>query len=181
MNGDVRDPLSDATGEPVAAPDLDAVSDAVDTPEAAPVAPAAPAPRIERPSADVAPVPAASRMPGAAREGYAQLPTAPVITNAPAPEDEAAGEWEPADVAVSAPHGVVGPWALGLAIVAIVASLFVGWMLPLGLVAVIVAIVTLRRPGESRAIGVWALVLGALALIYSAGWLLWALPQLPTV
>ena len=36
------------------------------------------------------------------------------------------------------------------------------------------AIIALRRPLESRAVAVWALVLGAVSLLYSAGWLVFA-------
>lgn len=169
------------------APDLDAVSDAVDTPHApSPEIPAVAAeplvrpaaPSLERPSADVAVVPAASRIPGAAKEGYHQLPTAPVITPVSAPDDADAGEWEPDTAAVAtARRARVSPWALGVAVVALAASVVVGWMLPLALVAVVTAVVALRR-GEPRVVPVWALALGVLATLYSAGWLLWAFPQL---
>jgi hypothetical protein len=154
-------------------PDLDAVGDAV-----APSTPA-PAPRIEAASPDVAVVPAASRIPGAPKEGYHQLPTAPVITSAPEPVDGESVEWTPPDALAPAPRRpVVAAWALGVAVVALAASLFVGWMLPLALVAGVAAIVALRRPREPRAVAVWALVLSAAALLFSAGWLVWALPQL---
>ena len=72
------------------------------------------------------------------------------------------------------PRPVVGPWALGLAIVSLAASFVGGWMLPLGLIAIVTAIVASRRPVERRGIVVWAIVLGALSVLYSAGWLLWA-------
>jgi hypothetical protein len=73
-----------------------------------------------------------------------------------------------------APRPVVGAWALGLAIVSLAASFVGGWMLPLGLVAIVTAIVASRRPVERRGVVVWAIVLGALSVLYSAGWLLWA-------
>ncbi|RKT36198.1 hypothetical protein DEU34_0709 [Microbacterium sp. AG1240] len=73
-----------------------------------------------------------------------------------------------------APRPVVGPWALGLAVVSLAASFVGGWMLPLGLVAIVTAIVASRRPVERRGVVVWAIVLGALSVLYSAGWLLWA-------
>ena len=44
----------------------------------------------------------------------------------------------------------------------------------LGLVAIVTAIVASRRPVERRGVVVWAIVLGALSVLYSAGWLLWA-------
>ena len=53
-------------------------------------------------------------------------------------------------------------------------SLFVGWGFPIGLVGVVSAILALRRPLESRAVAVWALVLGIVSVLYSAGWLLFA-------
>lgn len=80
--------------------------------------------------------------------------------------------------AAPGPRRVVAPAALLLAIVGLAASLVVGWAAPLGLVAVIVAIVALRRPIESRGVAWWALGLAVLSLVYSAGWLLWALPRL---
>lgn len=127
-----------------------------------------------RPSA-----PAASRLPGAPREGYHQLPTAPVITPVGEPREEESEPWAPAEAPiVGRRRAVIAPWALALAILALAASLFVGWMLPLGLVAVVAAVVALRLRGESRAVAVWALVLGAVAVLYSAGWLVWAVPQL---
>lgn len=73
-----------------------------------------------------------------------------------------------------APRPVVGAWALGLAIVSLAVSFVGGWMLPLGLVAIVTAIVASRRSAEPRGVVVWAIVLGALSVLYSAGWLLWA-------
>ncbi|MDN8548988.1 hypothetical protein PUW81_007700 [Microbacterium sp. NM3R9] len=70
-----------------------------------------------------------------------------------------------------------GGWALALAIVGLGLSLLVGWAFPLGIAAVVLAILALRRPWESRAVGVWALCLGALSLVYSAGWLVWGAMQ----
>jgi hypothetical protein len=78
----------------------------------------------------------------------------------------------------SAPRAVIAPAALVLAIVALAASLLVGWAAPVGLVAVVIAVVALRRPRETRGVAWWALGLALLSLAYSAGWLLWALPQL---
>ena len=61
-----------------------------------------------------------------------------------------------------------------IAIVGLLVSLFVGWGFPIGLVAVVSAILALRRPLESRAVAVWAIALGVLSIVYSAGWLLYA-------
>ena len=74
---------------------------------------------------------------------------------------------------VAAARGM-SAWALGFAIVALVVAMFVGWGFPIGLVAIITAIIALRRPLESRTAAVWALVLGAVSLLYSAGWLVFA-------
>lgn len=73
----------------------------------------------------------------------------------------------------------LAPWALALAITALVASLFVGVLLPLGVVGILTAIMSLRRAHDSRRVAVWALVLAAVSVVFSTGWLLWALPQLP--
>jgi hypothetical protein len=168
-------PVADLAAVPasVDAPTLDPQTPGASPAEAPYPAPPVPVvPALVRPSTDVAPVPAASRIPGAPAPGYGRLPTAPVATAAYGPSENDTGEWTAVEPV--APRPVVGPWALGLAIVALAASLVVGWMLPLGLVAIIVAIVALRRPVERRGVGVWALVLGAVSVLYSAGWLLWA-------
>jgi hypothetical protein len=170
--GDDRD--DDAAPEP--AGDL-AAAHAAGEPIVVPPRPAPPTvigviASVEPPSPDVEPAPASSRIPGAVREGYHQLPTAPVITAVQGPSEDGAesplADWQPAP---RRRRTAVGAWALGLAIAALAASLLVGWMLPLGLVAVVLAIVSLRRRGESRAVAVWALVLGAASIVYSAGWL----------
>ena len=67
--------------------------------------------------------------------------------------------------------------ALTVAIVGLVLSLVVGWAFPVGVVAMVLAIRALRRPGESRGVAVWALCLSILSLVYSAGWLWWAVVQ----
>ena len=56
----------------------------------------------------------------------------------------------------------------------VVGSLFVGWGFPLGMVAIALAIVALRRPFESRGLAVWAIMLGAVSIVYSIGWLAYA-------
>lgn len=70
-------------------------------------------------------------------------------------------------------RGLAG-WALAFAILALIVSLFVGWGFPLGIVAIVAAILALRRPLESRAVAVWAMALGAVSMLYSAGWLVFA-------
>jgi hypothetical protein len=137
-----------------------------------------PTPRIpaavEPPSPDVAPVEAESGLPGAHRGGFERWPTAPigVTPTATAPDLDAPVMWAPADP--TPPSRGIAAWALGFGIAALIVSMFVGWGFPIGLVAIVTAIVALRRPLESRMAAVWALVLGAVSLVYSAGWLLFA-------
>jgi len=73
----------------------------------------------------------------------------------------------------------VAPWALGAAILALVSSFFWGWLLPLSIVAVVLAITSLRRPQDARHTAVWALALAILSGVFSAGWLVWGFSQLP--
>ncbi len=68
--------------------------------------------------------------------------------------------------------------ALGLAVVALVSSFFFGWGIPVALAAVVVAVLALRRPAESRPVAMWALLLGLLASVFSIGWLIWLSMQL---
>lgn len=140
---------------------------------------ATPAARIERPSDEVVHPAGTARLPGARREAYTRLPTGPVgiepvMASGPdidAPDDT---EWEPSEGTDPIDDTRLAPWALLAAIVALGASFFVGWGIPVAVVAVIAAIMSLRRPVESRAIGRWALVLGLCATVYSLGWLVWA-------
>ncbi len=119
----------------------------------------------------------ASPLPGAHRGGFQRLPTAPVavtVESAPAEPggdfDPDAAPWEATD---SAFHRGLAGWALAFAVVGLIVSLFVGWGFPIGLVAVVCAIIALRRPLENRAVAVWAIALGTLSILYSAGWLLY--------
>ena len=141
--------------------------------QAAPAAPLPPA-AVEPPSPDVAPVEAESALPGTHRGGFERWPTAPIgVTPIPsAPDLDAPVQWAAAEP--SAPSRGMSAWALGFAIIALVVSMFVGWGFPIGLVAIVTAIISLRRPLESRAVAVWALVLGAVSVLYSAGWLWFA-------
>ena len=155
------------------------VSGVESAPDAHPGAALAPpvVPAVEPVSPDVDVAAEASPLPGAHRGGFSRLPTAPVavtVQTAPAePGSEYAPEaWAPADPS-SLQQGL-SAWALGFAILGLIVSLFVGWGFPIGLVAVVVAIVALRRPVESRAIAIWALVIGTVSILYSAGWLLYA-------
>lgn len=138
-----------------------------------------PDPQIEEPSGEVERPARPARLPGARRDGYSSLPTGPVGIEpvvAHGPQLDDATEWEPAAPPVPEPVDDVrlAPWALLAAVVALGASFFVGWVIPVAIVAVISAIMSLRRPVESRAIAVWALVLGLIATLYSVGWLVWA-------
>jgi hypothetical protein len=135
------------------------------------------APIVEPPSPEVAPVGEGAALPGAHRGGYARLPTAPVaITTESAAvrdaDDALTVEWLVPQIGGS--HRGVAAWALGFSIGGLIVSLFVGWGFPLGIVGVVSAIIALRRPLESTRMAVWALVLGALSVLYSAGWLFYA-------
>ncbi|WP_345186830.1 hypothetical protein [Microbacterium panaciterrae] len=114
---------------------------------------------------------------------YHRLPTAPTpvrVESGPQLDNEGSvvqdTAWEPTvgTEAIPVDEPRLAPWALLSSIVALFASLFVGWGIPVAIISVIAAIMSLRRPRESRAMCVWALVLGSIATLYSAGWLLWA-------
>lgn len=75
----------------------------------------------------------------------------------------------------------LAPWALGVSILALGAALFTGWLLPLGALAAIIAIVSLRREYDSRRVAVWALALALSSVAFSAGWLIWGFSQLAVV
>jgi hypothetical protein len=119
-----------------------------------------------------------STLPGKHRGGFERWPTAPVgITpTESAPDLVAPLLWAPAEPTV--PQRGMAAWALVFAIAALLVSTLVGWGFPIGFVAIITAIVALRRPIESRAVAVWALVLGVVSVLYSAGWLLYAATQM---
>lgn len=119
-------------------------------------------------------------LPGAAK-GYDRLPTAPTPIEPTMPDAEvfASREWQPTVEPEPEPvdDARLAPWALFAAIVALATSMFVGWGIPVAIVAVIAAIMSLRRPIENRAVALWALVLGLCATLFSAGWLMWAMTQ----
>lgn len=96
-----------------------------------------------------------------------------VIPHAPAIPDAAAPMWPAPPPPPTKRPGRFAPWALVVAIIALVSSFFFGWGIPLAVLAVVLSIVALRRRWESRVVTGWALVLGILATVYSAGWLLW--------
>jgi hypothetical protein len=138
----------------------------------------APDPSNPWPQVDI--VTAAFALPGAHRGGFTRLPTAPTpITSQSAPR-EPGTDTDPTPVAQwlmpeeSPPYRGLAGWALGFAVIGLLVSMFVGWGFPIGLVAIISAIVALFRPLESRAMSIWALVLGTVSVLYSAGWLYYA-------
>lgn len=134
------------------------------------------APSVEPPSPDVERVGAESSMPGAHRGGFSRLPTAPVDIAQPVDREAQAAETAP--WLTSEPEkprrGLICGWALTFAIIGLLVSLFVGWGFLIGIVAIVAAIVALRRPLENRSVAVWALCIGAVSLIFSAGWLIYA-------
>lgn len=143
-------------------------------------------PRFAEPSPDVERPAGPARMPGAPRPGYTKMPTGPVGIEpvvASGPSDTAGMptvQWAPHDE-IDADGPRLAPWALVAAIVALCASFFVGWGIPLAIVAVVAAIMSLRRPIENRSVARWALILGLAATIYSLGWLIWAARQFETL
>jgi hypothetical protein len=154
------------------------MSDVPRTPEADGAA-SIPRPLIEPPSGDVERPTGATRIPGAHRGGYTKLPTGPVsvepvVVTGPDLDAVDDSDWEPTTAASTIDDTRLAPWALLAAIVALGASFFVGWGIPVAVVSVVAAIMSLRRPVESRAIARWALVLGLCATVYSLGWLVWA-------
>ncbi len=137
--------------------------------------------RVERAGSEVEHPAGTARIPGARREAYTKLPTGPVGVEpvvASGPDPDAVGapaaSWEPSADQGGADDTRLAPWALLAAIVALGTSFFVGWGIPVAIVAVIASIMSLRRPVESRAMARWALVLGLCATVYSLGWLVWA-------
>lgn len=170
---------------PGAGPDDPRSEGPADAPRAAPpgapepAPPAPPTPVVEGPSPEIALTQDASPLPGAHRGGFHRLPTAPVpvtVQSAPAEpgtEDApSAAAWT--DVEASGLHRGLAGWALAFAVVGLAVSLFVGWGFPIGIVAIVSAILALRRPLESRPVAVWAIAIGAVSILYSAGWLLYA-------
>ncbi|MDQ7878408.1 DUF4190 domain-containing protein [Microbacterium sp. QXD-8] len=158
---------------PAAAPASADVATPADT--TVPPRPAEPTVTSVSPDVDIAQD--ASPLPGAHRGGFQRLPTAPVAVTVETAPAEPGGEftpdatsWQATD---SAFHSGLAGWALAFAVVGLLVSMFVGWGFPIGLVAVVSAIIALRRPLENRAVAIWAIALGTLSILYSAGWLLY--------
>lgn len=188
MSDDERMPQPRASGADMRStrPHAGAPLSAEPAPAAAPAERPAPAARppgpgasVEGPSPDIQLADEASPLPGSHRGGFQRLPTAPVavtVETAPAEpgtEDiRVPAQWAPAPDPVMQ-RGLAG-WALAFAVIGLIVSLFVGWGFPLGIVAIISGIFALRRPLESRAMAMWAISVGAVSILYSAGWLLYA-------
>lgn len=133
------------------------------------------------------PSPPSTRLPGAPRTAFTQPPTAPLDVSTQSATGPSVDMWSLADGEPPpwqvTPEPVpqrrgVGGWALAFSIAGLLASFFVGWGFPLALVGIIAGGVALARPPESRPAAAWAIALGVLALVYSAGWLLWAAGRL---
>ncbi len=169
-----HEPPSPEPAAPASAPAAPARS-AGSTP-AAPGRPAA----VEPPSPDVALADEASPLPGVHRGGFLRLPTAPIAVTSQSAPVEPGTDDEPAPTAqwlmpaADGPHRGLAAWALAFSITGLVVSLFVGWGFPIGLVGVVSGIFAVRRPLESRAVAVWAIVVGVISILYSAGWLFYA-------
>lgn len=182
MTGDEQTPRPSPAASGAAAPGAAAPdAGAPDAPPVEPPPPVLPTPVVEGPSPEIALAQDASPLPGAHRGGFQRLPTAPVpvtVQSAPAEpgtEDEPPPlPWTGAEAEASGLHRGLAGWALAFAIVGLAISLFVGWGFPIGIVAVVSAILALRRPLESRAVAVWAIAIGTVSILYSAGWLLYA-------
>jgi hypothetical protein len=164
----------DSGGPAVSVAEVPAASVPLTTTGAAPSAAASPTEPVPPAAAE-----SGSVLPGAHRGGFQRLPTAPVpITSESAPPDPDGEQAEPVMQWIMPPPAPpargMASWALAFAILALIVSLFVGWGFPLGIVAIVAAILALRRPLESRAVAVWAIVLGGLSIVYSAGWLVFA-------
>ena len=134
------------------------------------------APRVEPPSPDVVAAGETWVLPGAHRGGFSRELTAPVdVTRLQHDEVEVGEGWAESP---PMPRGTRAGWTLGLAIAGLVVSIFVGWGFPLGITALILGILALRSPIEKRPVAIWGIVLAAVSLLYSAGWLMWGIPRL---
>lgn len=137
---------------------------------------AAPDVTVSGPSPDVAPVGEASRLPGEHRGGFSRLPTAPVEVplGGRDPQDPQDDAWAPTP---APPARGMAAWALACAIIGLALSFVVGWGFPIGIIGIVTGIVALRRPLESTQASIWAISLGSLSVLYSAGWLWYAAVQ----
>lgn len=65
----------------------------------------------------------------------------------------------------------LGGSALLFSFAGLSASFFVGWAFPIGIVGFITGILAVKRSEEDSVSGGWAIALGAVSVVYSAGWL----------
>ncbi|MDR6199234.1 hypothetical protein QE374_001143 [Microbacterium sp. SORGH_AS428] len=167
-------PPDDAAAQP-----LLAAAAALDPPPQRPAAEPRPiAARVESASDDVIVPSQAAELPGTHRGGFTRPPTAPVDVQ----EQVAQHEELPATTATLPTTDAASPanfatLSLGFAVVALIVAIVVGWGFPIGVGAVVLGLMSLRGRVESRPIAVWGVALGALSLIYSAGWLMYAAIQ----
>lgn len=131
--------------------------------------------RVESPSDDVIVPTQAAELPGTHRGGFTRPPTAPVDVLEQVAEHEelpaATATLPTADAGAPANFATL---SLGFAVVALIVAIVVGWGFPIGVGAVVLGLMSLRGRMESRPIAVWGVALGALSLVYSAGWLVYA-------
>ncbi len=131
--------------------------------------------RVESPSDDVVVPTQAAELPGTHRGGFTRPPTAPVDV-----QEQVAEHEEPLATTATLPTTDAGAPAnfatlsLGFAVVALIVAIVVGWGFPIGVGAVVLGLMSLRGRVESRPIAAWGVALGALSLVYSAGWLVYA-------
>ncbi len=145
-------------------------------PRETPVAPAALSPRIDVPGEDVDLAVDVTALPGEHRGGYSRAMTAPVDVPVPVTEPV---RIDTVAAAESSPPLRLAPWALLFGVLGLAVSLVVGWGFLIGILGFGLAVVALRRPGESLGMAAWALCLSLVSLLYSAGWLWWASTQGP--
>lgn len=131
--------------------------------------------RVESPSDDVVVPTQTADLPGTHRGGFTRPPTAPVDVQ----EQVAQHEELPASTATLPTTDAASPanfatLSLGFAVVALIVAIVVGWGFPIGVGAVVLGLMSLRGRVESRPIAAWGVALGALSLVYSAGWLMYA-------
>lgn len=131
--------------------------------------------RVESASDDVIVPTRAADLPGTHRGGFTRPPTAPVDVR----EQLAQHEELPATTATLRTTDAASPanfatLSLGFAVVALIVAIVVGWGFPIGVGAVTLGVMSLRGRVESRPIAAWGVALGALSLVYSAGWLMYA-------
>lgn len=174
-----EDPASPASAygpDDAAAQPLLAAAAALDpSPHEQPVGEVPVVARVESPSDDVIVPTQAAELPGTHRGGFTRPPTAPVDVR----EQVAEHEELPATTATLPTTDAGAPanfatLSLGFAVVALIVAIVVGWGFPIGVGAVVLGVMSLRGRVESRPIAAWGVALGALSLMYSAGWLMYA-------